>query len=154
MQGSVTLGRAEHQVGDAAALGLQLALAGQPVPPRGAQVLVGSGHATEADVSHLLARLGVPAVIVEVGGGLLLGAPYSAQHLERLASVAGLAGLARLIVHSQVPSRCPGPDSNSRTSFGRPRIKRSLIGAYRGAVAGQGQQLRLMVSALTVAAHS
>src|SRR6202035_4891096 len=65
MQRSVTLGPAEDQVGNAAALGVQLALPGQPVAPRGVQVLVRAGHAAETDVGHPLARLGGAAVVIE-----------------------------------------------------------------------------------------
>src|ERR1700684_531894 len=118
MQRSVTLSRAEHEIRDAVSVRLQLALAGQLVPPGGTQILLGAGHAAEADVGHPLAGLGT-AVVVEVGRALLLCVPHPAQHLE---------GLVRLIAHNQVPSRCPGPDSNSPARLGRPRIKRSLIG--------------------------
>src|SRR5262249_51167614 len=61
----------EDKVGDAAALVVQLALAAQPVPPGGPQVVVVVlGHAGEADVGHPLAGLPGAEGLLEVLGAL------------------------------------------------------------------------------------
>src|SRR4249919_2012824 len=89
-----TLRRPEDEVGQAAALGVQLALTLQPVPPGGAQVGVVLGHVGETDVGHPLAGLPVAGGLVEVLGAMPARAPHPAQHVE---------GLIRLATHLQAP---------------------------------------------------
>jgi hypothetical protein len=77
----------QDQVGDGAAVLAQLALALQPVPPRGAQVALGAIDVAETDVGHPLARL-PGAHFAEVRAGLSLRVPYPAKYFQ------GLIGLA------------------------------------------------------------
>src|SRR6516164_1384757 len=123
MSASALLRRPEYQVGNAAAVPAPLALALQPVPPRGPQVPVGAIQFAEPDVGHPLA--GLPgAHLVEIGAGVPLRAPYPAKHFQGLIGLAAHQASSRTAIFSQVDcSSCPRSQ--------RAPIKRSLIRGSR-----------------------